>query len=213
MRSSRPKITDIVFDLGNVLVPFDWNRALTRLRPVLPLRFARMLAHDEKSFRQIFLQHTVELEKGHMEFRTFWRLTTTEIGLNMTLEEFRDVWCDIFDIQESVVSLAKHLSQKYGVWLASNTCREHFEWIQERFPRIDFFRGAALSYELGVMKPSREYYEKALELFGIEPMESVFIDDILDNVEGARRVGMGGIVFREYGELVKALEGLGVSAQ
>jgi putative hydrolase of the HAD superfamily len=211
MKDNRPHINDIVFDLGNVLVPFDWNRALTRLRPRLPLRFANMLAHDEKSFRQIFLQHGLELETGRMDFQTFWGLTTGEIGLNMTLGEFRDVWCDIFDVQESVVSLAERLTRKYGVWLASNTCREHFEWIQERFPRIGFFRGAALSYELGIMKPSREYYEKALELFGIEPLGSVFIDDIPDNVEGARLVGMRGIVFRGYGDLVKALDGLGVS--
>lgn len=210
MKKPPDNITDIIFDLGNVLVPFDWNRAIKRLQPGLPPRFVTMIVHDEKSFRQIFLQHALALETGRMDFQTFWGLTTQEIGLKMALEEFRDVWCDIFEIHESVVGLAERLTENYGVWLASNTCREHFEWIRDRFPNIGFFQGVALSYELGLMKPSREYFERALELFGIDPFRSIFIDDIPENVEGARRVGMRGIVFTGYHELMKEFEELGV---
>jgi len=211
MNESPEIIRDIVFDLGNVLVPFDWNRAIERLQPFLPPLAARMIIEDGKSFRRIFLQHSSALETGRMDFHTFWGLTTDEIGLKMPLEDFRVVWCDIFEIQEPVVSLARRLTEHYGVWLASNTCREHFEWIRERFSIMGLFHGVALSYELGLMKPSRSYFERAIEIFRIDPPRSVFIDDIPENVEGALRVGMKGIVFRGYEDLIDELEALGVS--
>ncbi len=203
-------IADIIFDLGNVLAPFDWNRAIERLLTRLPLRVVDMVRCDLQSFKQLFLKRSEELETGRLPFERFWQYACDELGTSLSLEEFRVIWCDIFEANESMIDLGHRLSAEYGVWLASNTCREHFEWIIHRFPKIRFFRRAALSYELGAMKPARQYYIKALELFDISPRSSVFIDDIRENVEAARDVGMHGIVFDGYEQLVEALAKVGV---
>ncbi len=209
--SDNNAISDIIFDLGNVLVPFDWNRAIQRLLPRLPLRVADMVRRDLQSFKQIFLKRSEELETGRLPFERFWQDICDQLGTSLSLEEFRIIWCDIFEANESMIDLGHALATEYRVWLASNTCREHFEWIIHRFPRIRFFRSAALSYELGTMKPAPQYYVKALDLFDISPGSSVFIDDIRENVEGARAVGMHGIVFTGYEQLVEALAKAGVT--
>jgi len=211
MSSDMSTISDIIFDLGNVLVPFDWNRAIDRLVSRLPLNLVDMIRRDLQSFKQIFLKRSEELETGRLPFEGFWEYVCGELGTSLSLEEFRIIWCDIFEANEAMIDLGHALATEYRVWLASNTCREHFEWIIHRFPRIRFFRSAALSYELGTMKPARQYYVKALELFDISAASSVFIDDIRENVEGARRVGMHGIVFTGYEQLVEALAKAGVT--
>ena len=107
--------------------------------------------------------------------------------------------------------LGESLSQSYGTWLVSNTSRIHYEYIIGRFPRVPFYKGAALSFDLGVMKPSAAYYEKAIEKFGIDPFQAVFVDDLTENVEGAVRAGITGIVFRNRNQLAQELQRLGVN--
>ncbi len=97
------------------------------------------------------------------------------------------------------------------MWLASNTSRVHYEYILKMFPQVAFYKGAALSFELGVMKPALAYYRKALAKFGIPPKQAVFIDDLEENVEGAIKAGLMGIVFQDRQQLVKDLRSLGIT--
>jgi len=205
------EISDIIFDLGNVLVPFDWNIALERLTYRLPERFLEMVRRDPQGFKHIFLKGSENLETGRLSFESFWERMCGELGTRLSLEEFRFMWCDIFEADESMIELGWSLAAKYRVWLASNTCSEHYEWIIHRFPRIKFFRKAALSYELGVMKPSLRYYARALQLFNISPYSSLFIDDVQENVEGARAMGMQGVVFIGYKQLTAQLTKYGIA--
>lgn len=204
------EISDIIFDLGNVLVPFDWNIALERLTYRLPSSLLDYRRLHPRSLRQIFLKYSDQLETGRISFESFWEATCAELGFHLSLKEFRLIWCDIFEADESMIELGQSLAVKYRVWLASNTCNEHYQWIIHRFPRIRFFQKAALSYELGAMKPSSHYYKKALQLFDISPDSSLFIDDIKANVTGACALGMHGIVFQGYEHLVKELNQYGI---
>jgi FMN phosphatase YigB (HAD superfamily) len=60
------------------------------------------------------------------------------------------------------------------------------------------------------MKPSPEYYRRAVEMFGIDPVASVFIDDIQENVDAAARSGMIGILFHSREQLLTELHKMGV---
>jgi len=203
-------ITDILFDLGNVLVPIDWNRAYARLSPHLPEDLAHVLRTDRPAFENKVKRPCLELETGKIRFSDFCRTVSGTLGMEITEQEFRYIWCDIFDLDRDMVALGRLMAEQYGTWLLSNTSAAHYRWILERFPGVAFYRGAALSYELGVMKPSPAYFTKALDLFGISPAQSVFIDDIEENVEGAVRVGINGIVFKGRRHLVRELEKLDV---
>lgn len=203
-------IHHILFDLGQVLVPFDWDRALQRILPHLSPRMADLLNGDKKAFIELFHEPATELEKGHMDFLEFTEIVSDILGVRLVPEEFRRIWCDIFQPDREMIALGGFLSTHYGTWLVSNTSEAHYRWIVEKFPEVSFYRDAALSFELGVMKPAREYYEQALERFDIDPATAVFIDDLEANVEGAVRSGMIGIVFQGRRELVRQLRDLQV---
>jgi glucose-1-phosphatase len=210
-RSIFVTIKDILFDLGRVLVPFDWEIALRKLRPHLAPDLEQLSRTDEKVFSGLFIEDAVDLEMGKIEFDQFHGRVSEKLNLPLDVERFRTIWCDIFRMDEEMVSLGESLSGRYRTWLASNTSRVHYEWILDRFPRVAFYRAAALSYELGVMKPSQRYYEKAVQYFGIEPHTAVFIDDLEENVEGSVRAGMHGIRFQTRNQLVEELRRLGVT--
>lgn len=203
-------ITDILFDLGNVLVPLDWSRAYVRLMPFLPESTAELLRTDRPAFERNIATLSLELETGRRTFREFYRAVMDTTGVRMTEDRFHFIWCDIFSVDYDTVALARRMARRYRTWLLSNTSEAHYQWIRDRFPGIAFYRAAALSYELGVMKPSPLYFAEVVRRFDIDPACAVFIDDLAENVEGAVRAGFHGIVFRGTADLVRALRKLDV---
>ncbi len=203
-------ITEIMFDLGNVLVPLNWDRSFERLAAHLPEDLVRLSKTDRPAFEALFSDAAVALEEGRIDFAKFHEIMTEKLALDVDVREFRSIWCDIFTLDDRMADLAESLSSKYDVWLVSNTSRAHWRHIMAKWPILSFFKGAALSFELNCMKPSAEYYRKAVEMFAVNPATSVFIDDSEDNVQGAVRFGMTGIVFRGREYLLSDLHKLGV---
>ncbi len=203
-------ITDIIFDLGKVIVPFDWEIAFSRLAGRVAPEVARWVTHDRQTFIDKITGPVIDMERGLITFTEFHSLLRDIIGLDASLDEFRDIWCDIFWLNQDVVKLGTELAKRYPCWLMSNTNRAHYEWIMARFPSVVFYRQAALSYKLGFMKPERAYYEKALELFGVNPQRAVFIDDIQENLDGAAVFGIRTIRFENAKSLMRGLNDLGV---
>jgi glucose-1-phosphatase len=203
-------ITDVIFDLGNVLVPFDREIAYGRLRPHLSADKALMLERDRKRFEALLRTPAIDLETGKTDFDDFRRSVQEILDTDIEEDEFLSIWCDMFRMNEDTVALGEFLSSRYRTWLASNTSKAHYDWILDRFPRVAFYRGAALSYELGLVKPSKEYFRKTVDLFGIAGESAVFIDDLEENVASAVATGMKGIVFRDYQQLLGDLRMLGI---
>lgn len=203
-------IHHILFDLGQVLMPFDRQRSYDRVLPHLCPDKRELVTERRKDFEALLKESAIALETGRIDFGDFQRQVESVLETSIPPEEFHRIWCDIFWMDKKIVALGESLSERYGTWLVSNTSRVHYQWIIKKFPRVAFYRDAALSYELGVMKPAKEYYEKALEQFGIDPAHCVFIDDLKENVDGAVATGMSGIVFNHCAQLVEALKALGV---
>ena len=203
-------IDHIVFDLGNVLVPIERQRAYKKIEPYLPPDKKRLLREDVPAFERLLAKPAVALESGAVSFDEFQTTVKSTLGIDSNNLDFRTVYCDIFSLNRRMVELGVALSQQYNTWLASNTSDVHYMWILERFPEVAFYKSAALSYELGVMKPAVEYFQKAISYFDIDPQRSVFIDDLEDNVGAAIESGMNGIIFKEYDLLIPELESLGV---
>lgn len=213
MKGERPTmIRHILFDLGKVLVPFDRQRSYARLIPRLSPEKRRFVTENREDFEALVKEPAIALETGRIDLKRFQARIEQTLDVSLNRDEFRRIWCDIFWMDEKTVGLGEALSEWYGTWLVSNTSKAHYEWIIEKFPRVAFYRDAALSYRLGVMKPAKDYYVKALRQFGIQASQAVFIDDRQDNVDGALAAGMRGIVFENYAQLVEDLKKLGIDA-
>jgi glucose-1-phosphatase len=210
MTDLHPQIRHIVFDLGNVLVQLDRDTPYRRLAPHLRPDRAALARRDREGFDALIQKPAEALETGRIDFAEFHEWVSDILRISLTLDELHVIWCDMFRMDREMVALGTRLASAYDTVLASNTSRAHYEWIIEKFPQVAFFRAAALSYELGVMKPDREYYEKMIDRLNVDPGRSVFIDDLADNITAAVQSGFRGIVFTGRDPLLERLAGLGV---
>jgi len=178
-----PTVTAIVFDLGNVLLPFNWDIAADRF--CARARCSRRELDD-------YLMTTPfvhQLETGQITGAAFYRRVTGDFGCAMGYDEFAAIWSDIFTADEQMLAMAAALNGRWPRYILSNTNAIHVEYVFRRFPSLRDFDGYVFSHEVGVLKPARAIYETLTRQFGLTPAATVFIDDILANVEGARAAG------------------------
>jgi putative hydrolase of the HAD superfamily len=87
----------------------------------------------------------------------------------------------------------------------------HAPYYRRRFAEtLDRFDALVLSHEVGCMKPDARFYEACARAAGVAPGSCIFIDDLAENIEGARAAGLGGLHYVETAGLVASLRELGV---
>lgn len=198
-------IRTLIFDLGRVIVPFDFRRgyeAMSRRCGLPPEEVRARLATD--GLVRAF-------ESGRMGAREFHRRVQELLGTDVEFGEFREIWFSIF-LPETLISeefLAK-LHENHRLVLLSNTNPLHFEMIRERYAPLRHFDAFTLSYEAGAMKPEERIYAAAVEAARCAPAECFFTDDIPDYVEAARRFGIDAVVFEGQPALERELARRGV---
>jgi len=101
-------------------------------------------------------------------------------------------------LDESLVAYIKRLRQAgYRTGLLSNAPDEARQLLSKDYPIIDDFDGVVISAEVGIMKPHPEIYRLAANGVGVDVTEALFVDDVMENVEGARAVGMQTLHFTD----------------
>lgn len=178
-------IRSILFDLGNVIVPFEIQRGYRALSA------NSGLPEDEVAGRIRDSGLYGVYESGGLETVEFYNRFTELLGLNCNLAEFREIWNSIF-LPETATSeqLILDLKQRYRLVLLSNTNELHYGWLRERYPLLNHFDAYTLSYEEKSMKPDDRIYAAAVANAKCEPGECFFTDDIERYVEGARAFGI-----------------------
>jgi len=119
-------------------------------------------------------------------------------------------WIDMFDPQPAMFALAQQLRARHRVFLLSNVGDLHWAELRRRFRLHELGEDVIASFEAGVMKPHEGIYMQAEERFTLDPAQTVFIDDRLENIEAVRRRGWHGIVHQHHDATVEALRVLGV---
>lgn len=100
-------------------------------------------------------------------------------------------------IDETVELIKKLKARGYKLYVLSNLSRESYQAFIVKNPELfDLFDGKLFSWQIGLLKPEKEVYQKCLETFALDPKESVFIDDVQENVLAAEQVGITGIVYK-----------------
>lgn len=177
------KITAVFFDLGNVLVDFDWNEVFANLRPYLQ-------SPDTVQMEKIFSHaYRYDYETGRIGTNPFFEWLKKELTFEGTTERLIRLWSDIFTPMNERIHLLPELKSRYHLGMISNTCEVHFEWLYARHDFFQWFEHITLSYQVGCMKPHPEIYHHATQTMRVKPEESLFIDDIAENIEGAKRLG------------------------
>jgi glucose-1-phosphatase len=203
----------LIFDFGNVLAFFDYRKAAEHLGRPLGLSGEAFL---ERVRSLGFSSLVARYERGQTSARAFSKAVTELAGLKISHEEFAAAWSDIFWLNEPVARLAAGLKrQGYTLVLGSNTNDLHAAQFRRQFAgTLALFDRLVLSFEIGHSKPSAAFYLACAKAASAAPEDCLFIDDLSENVAGARAVGMSGLVFLDSARLEADLERLGiVSAQ
>jgi glucose-1-phosphatase len=199
----------LIFDFGNVVAHFDHARAASKLGARLGISGEELL---ERVRPLGFTELLQDFESGRISAEAFSKGVSGLIGLAIAHDEFAAAWSDIFWANESLEPLFGFLKGRgYTLVLGSNTNDLHAGQFRRQFAEtLGHFDRLVLSYEVGHMKPSAAFYVACAEAAGAEPADCVFIDDLPENVVGARAAGLVGLHYRTTEGLLDDLEALGV---
>lgn len=203
-------ITTIFFDMGHVLVNVDEMAAVQRIA-----RFTRNT--PEEVWQRIKGSGLIEsYDKGEFTPQEFFSEVARrlEFKREMTFEQMRNLWNSIVTGPKAdVLGVAKDLKKKYRLFMLSNTDGVHHAHIATMVPLDDIFEGQIVSYLVGAGKPEAKIYKVALDAAKAQAENCLFIDDKPENIAGAEKAGMRGIVFTDVKQLKDKLAELGVDIQ
>jgi glucose-1-phosphatase len=191
-----------VFDLGNVILPFDHRQIARKL-----CSFSKEngSGSPEEIFRHIFdLREGFinPFEEGALSSFEFYLKIRDRYGLDLDFEAFKDIWNNIFwenpEVNEVIVCLK---AMGYPVFLLSNTNELHFSHILEHFPIIHMLDEWILSFEVGAKKPKQRIYEAIFQKMDVPSDRVLYIDDVAAYVEAAKKIGINGMLFKEPADL------------
>ncbi len=191
-------IKNILFDMGQVLIRFDRDYFMTRLG----------VAPEDKPLlmREVFLSvEWVQMDRGTLNEDQAFRQVSQRLPerLHDAAEKLISMWDRPILPIEGMEALVRELKEAgYSIYLLSNaSVRQHDYW--PRIPGSDLFDGTIISADEKVMKPHPDYYNRAMERFGLKHEECFFVDDVPANIEGALFCGIPGTVFHGDAKLLR----------
>ncbi len=201
-------IKTVVFDIGNVLVPFGWEETYSAL-------------FDKKAAARV-AEATVLNRKLWDEFDR-GALSDEEI-----IDSFKKAAPDVADLIENAVweiykrktpyAYAEHWMKKlkdqgYKIYLLSNYGRTAFGMSKPQFGFLKYVDGGVISYQVEITKPDERIYMILCQKYGISPNEAVFIDDNENNVEAAKKLGFYTVLHESEESTREKLKVLGIEVE
>jgi len=202
------RIEAVIFDLGRVLVQVD---VLTLARQVLAGR-----PHADPSLlieRVMTDPIMAAYNTGRITSVQFHAALCERLGLEVDFDAFRRMWCGIFGPMAGMAELVAELRGRVRLGLLSDTDPLHWGFLRENYPFLAWFERPTLSFQVGAMKPDPRIYRTAIGNVGTACDRCLYVDDLPANVEGARAVGMRGILFEGPAALRRTLAEHGLVQQ
>ena len=186
----------VVFDLGKVLVDFDYNLVATRVGQLCrngSCDLLKILGPDSTAL--------VRFETGLIDTAGFFAEVKKAVNFSGTPEQFNVMFADIFEPIVPMVQVNKTLrAQGIPTYIFSNTNPLAVNHIRDRFPFFKDFTAYILSYEHGSMKPDSKLYEVVETTTGYRGDDILYLDDRSENVEAGTRRGWKTILHQHHDE-------------
>ena len=196
------KVEAFIFDIGNVLVTFDFSRAMESLaalgadlcdRAALELLAAR------------YERGAVSRPDFLAQLRAILRHSADDAAVARG-------WQEIFEPNRPMWDLVDTLHGSYPLYLLSNTNCLHHDYLLREYAVFEKFADGVFSYRAKLAKPEREIFELAIRQFGVHPQSAIYLDDLTANVEAARGAGLRAFRYdpAAHGDLLATLRAEGV---
>lgn len=206
LSDAKTELINILFDFGGVILNIDFSLTVEAFRELGIPEFDTVFS---KFKQDNFMQ---DFERGIHPPDAFYAYIKRLANASMSDLQVQHAWnALLLDYPQNRIELLKALSKKYGLFLLSNTNAIHYEAFQKDFTaQFGFafdtlFTAAFYSHLLGERKPDASCYLKTAKLAGIEPGETLFIDDTEMNIEAAKNLGFQTIHIKKGDEITELL--------
>ena len=184
-------IENIIFDLGGVILDVDYNLTRIAFEKLGVVHFDEM--YSQANADQLFQK----LETGKISEGQFYKELNRCTGLNLSPEEIRKAWNSmLLSFREESLKFLEKIRPTYKIFLFSNTNYIHINSFKETFHQKkrtktfeEYFDKAFYSCEIGLRKPDAASYNWLIKKLNSDPAKTLFIDDSLHNIEGAKKAG------------------------
>ena len=199
-------IKDIFFDIGNVLIdihPEDCIEYWADSADLTKEEIIKAFSND--------LHNAYEIGKitNNEFFHNFKNALPQPCCLKKS--DFWRGWNKLLGKEKKTVEILKSLSLDYNIWLLSNTNPKHINnKLKLSSTFFEFVKGAIYSFEVGVRKPDPTIFENALKLSGSVASKTLFIDDLIENIQIAKKLGWEAIHYENDNLLQDQLTFLGI---
>lgn len=171
-----------LFDIGHVLLDFDFESSLASLLPPgsadPAVRLGRLFERKD------------DFESGAIEPDDYIAWALGAMGSDASPAEFSAAWRGIFTPNKPMWDCVRRLAAGgHRLILFSNTNALHCPWVFEAYPEFGQFAGAVLSFEAGFVKPDPAIYQYAVDTHGLVPEATCYIDDLAENITTGRQFG------------------------
>lgn len=199
------RIRHVFFDIGGVLATNGWDREQRKLA-------IERFNLDPDDFQSRHEEMVGPLEQGQISLDEYLDIAVFHEPRDFTKSEFRDFVFSQSKPYAETIAIARAVAEgcTYWVMTMNNESEDLNRYRIESFGLNEVFDAFLSSCWLGLRKPARRFYDRALGISEARPKESVLIDDRLQNLDPARALGMNTIHFESAPQLARDLRALGV---
>jgi putative hydrolase of the HAD superfamily len=188
------RLKAVIFDYGLVLSgPAD---------PAARARLLEISGLSPEIFDAHYWKYRLDYDRGTLNGRTYWQTIARETGLTLSAEQIDELieqdvllWATVNPLMLDWLERLRAAGLKVGI--LSNMGEDLLAHMRRNFGWLDLLHHLTWSCELNTVKPEPAIYEHTLTKLGVEPAEALFIDDKMENVEGARSLGIHALLFRD----------------
>lgn len=202
----KPPIQAVLFDLGGVVLEIDFQRAFAFWANRAGIDAATIDARY--SIDEAYRRH----ERGQIDGARYFAHLRQTLGLDLSDELMLAGWNRIFVAPiDGVAALLEQLAPRVAVHAFSNTNESHVRHMRQQYRSLfAHFRQVHVSSELGHRKPEAPAFLKVAGLMNCPPSQILFFDDLKENVDGARAVGMSAIQVTSTADIARGLAEAGL---
>ena len=188
---SSPKT--LLFDLGRVLVDYDHQKTLEGLAAVSNMNADELRQLTDGEFGD-------QLGRGEIGAQDLHRFFMDKAGTTNDFDAYVAGYAAGIQRNEKALAYAASLIERPNVQVGviSNTNEAHAIWLHENLPELTQFAHVILSNEVGLIKPDLCIYQLALDTLEISANCALFVDDLAENIDGAKSLGVAGIVHTDW---------------
>ena len=194
-------VKNIIFDMGRVLLQFEPYVSLNE--------YCKNEEDKELIYKELFKgPEWIMGDEGKITNGQRYELVKQRIPerLHQTLKLVVENWDMCMEPVEGALEFHKLVKEKgYHIYILSNACNRFFHYFPKHYD-LNSFDGVVVSSDVKMIKPNPEIYQYILKTYHLNPEESLFVDDMKENIEAAGKAGMKGFLFQNnYEELKKLL--------